>query len=129
VCSSDLRASKRDVMLHVERHCLDFADDPSNQNPAFLRVRVRREAMPLLQSLSPQVVRHLNALADALSDAELPSFDELEAGLAENAELNGAQIREALRARRLGRSVAIRVAGGKDLQTRSRPQRPAKIKA
>jgi len=122
-----IRASKRDVMLHLERHCLDFADDPSNQNSAFLRVRVRREAMPLLQSLSPQVIRHLNALADALVGTALPTFDDVEAGLVESTELNGAQIREALRARRLGRSVAIRVAGGKDVRTR--PQRPAKIKA
>jgi tRNA(Ile)-lysidine synthase len=120
-----IRASKRDVALHLERHCLDFADDPSNQNSAFLRVRVRREAMPLLQSLSPQIIRHLNALADALLGSDLPSFDEIEA--ADQAQLNGAQIREVLRARRLGRSVAIRVSGGKDL--RVRPQRPAKIKA
>ncbi len=122
-----IRASKRDVMLHLERHCLDSADDPSNQNSAFLRVRVRREALPLLQLLSPQIVRHLNALADALAGADLPSLDEVAASLAEGAELNGAQIREVLRARRLGRSVAIRVAGGKDVRTR--PQRPAKIKA
>jgi tRNA(Ile)-lysidine synthase len=120
-----IRASKRDVTLHLERHCLDFADDPSNQNSAFLRVRVRREAMPLLQSLSPQIVRHLNALADALIGSDLPNFEEIEA--VDEAELNGAQIREVLRARRLGRSVAIRVSGGKDL--RVRPQRPAKIKA
>lgn len=121
-----IRASKRDVSLHLERHCLDFADDPSNRNSAFLRVRVRREAMPLLQTLSPQIVRHLNALADALSGSSLPRIEDIEAGLDEN-DLNGAQIREALRARRLGRSVAIRVAGGKDL--RVGPERPAKIKA
>lgn len=124
-----IKATKRDVTLHLERHCLDFADDPSNQSSAFLRVRVRREAMPLLQLLSPQIVRHLNALADALSGAGLPRFDDLEAEL-DGAELNGAQIREVLRARRLGRSVAIRVAGGKDLRTRPVAlERPAKIKA
>jgi tRNA(Ile)-lysidine synthase len=120
-----IRASKQDVTLHLERHGLVAAADPSNLDPAFLRVRVRREAMPLLRALSPQIVRHLNVLADALGGSLLPSFD-IDADL-EGAELNGAQIRELLRARRLGLAVAVRVAGGKDL--RWRPQRPAKIKA
>jgi tRNA(Ile)-lysidine synthase len=92
-----LRAAKRDVLLHLERHCLDFAEDPSNQDAAFLRVRVRSEAMPDLTAL------------------DLPET---------SAPLNRAQIREVLRASRLGRSVTIRVAGGRDLTT----QRPQKIK-
>ena len=82
--------------------------------------------MPLLEQLSPQIVRHLNALADALAGAGLPELDGLELD-GDAAPLNGAQIREVLRARRLGRSVAIRVSGGKDLEARH--QRPAKIKA
>lgn len=120
-----IRVSKGDVQLHLQRHRLEFADDPSNLDAAFLRVRVRRELMPLLRNLSPQIVRHLNALADALSGAGLPSLD----GLVElgEAELNGAQIREVLRASRLGRAVTIRVAGGKDLK--ALPERPQKIKA
>jgi tRNA(Ile)-lysidine synthase len=118
-----IRVTKHDVQLHLQRHGLDFAEDPSNQDAAFLRVRVRREAMPLLQRLSPQIVRHLNALADALNGADLPKLDGvggLEAGSVDVA-LNGAQIREVLRANRLGRSVTIRVAGGRDLQARARP--------
>jgi tRNA(Ile)-lysidine synthase len=122
-----VRASKQDVLLHLQRHCLDFAEDPSNKDAAFLRVRVRREALPLLAQLSPQIVQHLNALADALSGAELPTLAGLTetAGLENEAELNRAQIREVLRARRLGRSVAIRVAGGRDL----RVKRPREIKS
>lgn len=119
-----VRASKQDVLLHLQRHCLDFAEDPSNKDAAFLRVRVRHEALPLLAQLSPQIVQHLNALADALSGSNLPSL----AGLTElenEAELNRAQIREVLRARRLGRSVAIRIAGGRDL----RVKRPREIKS
>lgn len=114
-----LRAEKRDVLLHLQRHCLDFAEDPSNEDAAFLRVRVRHEAMPLLRHLSPQIVRHLNALADALSEAGLPDLGELSAPESV-ASLNRAQIREVLRANRLGRSVTIRVTGGRDLKT----QRP-----
>jgi tRNA(Ile)-lysidine synthase len=119
-----LRAAKRDVLLHLERHCLDFAEDPSNQDAAFLRVRVRSEAMPVLAQLSPQIVQHLNALADALSgleEAALPNLTALDLPKT-SSPLNRAQIREVLRASRLGRSVTIRVAGGRDL-TLERPRK------
>lgn len=121
-----IRVAKSDVLLHLQRHCLDFAEDPSNRDAAFLRVRVRREALPLLRQLSPQIVRHLNVLADALSGSGLPDLGGLEAEHSELA-LNGAQIREVLRANRLGRAVTIRVRGGKDLKGGA--ERPPKIKA
>lgn len=118
-----LRAEKRDVLLHLQRHCLDFAEDPSNLDAAFLRVRVRTEAMPLLRHLSPQIVRHLNALADALNEPNATALPDLGALTASESatSLNRAQIREVLRANRLGRSVTIRVAGGQDVSTQ-RPQ-------
>lgn len=105
-----VRAEKSDVLLHLARHCVDFADDPSNSDKAFLRVRVRSELVPLLTQLSPQIAVHLNALADALTSAEA-EVGHLEDSLV----LNRAQMREAARARRLGRSVTIRVAGARDL--------------
>jgi tRNA(Ile)-lysidine synthase len=114
-----LRATKGDVRMHLQRHRLPFAEDPSNSDAAFLRVRVRRELLPLLVQLSPQIVRHLNALADALSGAELPVVEGAEGTL----ELNRAQIQEALRAARLGRSVQIRVAGGRDIVAGTEPKR------
>jgi tRNA(Ile)-lysidine synthase len=119
-----VRAEKRDVLLHLQRHYLDFAEDPSNQDAAFLRVRVRGELIPLLTQLSPQIVRHLNALADALQGAALPDLGDFDGALGK-AELNRAQIREFLRASQLGRSVTVRVTGGKDL----RANRSRKIKA
>lgn len=67
-----VRARRTDVQAHVARHRLAVATDPSNENPRFLRTRVRRELLPLLESLSPRVVDHLNALADQLGDPELP---------------------------------------------------------
>jgi tRNA(Ile)-lysidine synthase len=116
-----VRAGKRDVYLHLERHFLDFAQDPSNKDVAFLRVRVRHEALPLLEQLSPQIVRHLNALADALNGAKLPCVNGLD-GLEGEPELNRAQLHQVLRASRLGRSVAIRVAGGRELLVKRPPE-------
>jgi tRNA(Ile)-lysidine synthase len=118
-----VRAAKSDVVLHLERHGLDFAQDPSNTERAFLRVRVRHELLPLMNQLSPQIVRHLNALADALSGAKLPNLPGLEDEPAVP-ELNRAQIREVLRASRLGRSVTVRVAGARDLVANSQRVRP-----
>jgi tRNA(Ile)-lysidine synthase len=124
-----VRAEKGDVIAHLQRHHLDFAQDPSNTDSAFLRVRVRREVLPLLHQLSPQIVRHLNALSDALAGAKLPDLAGLDAVEAAP-ELNRAQIHEVLRANRLGRSVTIRVTGSRDLVVRSekanksRPKRP-----
>jgi tRNA(Ile)-lysidine synthase len=117
-----IRAGKADVLLHLERHGVDFAEDPSNRDDAFLRVRVRRELLPTLVHLSPQIVRHLNALADALRGSDLPDLPDL-AGVeaaSDGATLNRAQIREVLRASRLGRSVTIRVAAGRDILVRPR---------
>lgn len=68
-----VRAPKAAIVAHVERHGLPFATDPSNASPRFLRVRVRRELMPLLVELSPSIVEHLCALADQLAPAERES--------------------------------------------------------
>jgi tRNA(Ile)-lysidine synthase len=59
-----LRARRADVLLHLERHRVPFATDPSNTDPRFLRSRVRGEVLPLLASLDPRVVEHLNDWAD-----------------------------------------------------------------
>ena len=63
-----LRARKADVLAHVERRDIPYALDPSNDDPRFLRARVRRELLPLLADLSPGIVEHLVALADELGD-------------------------------------------------------------
>jgi tRNA(Ile)-lysidine synthase len=65
-----VRARRRDVALHLERHGLRHASDPSNLDARFVRVRVRREVMPLLEQLSPRVVETLAALADELSEGD-----------------------------------------------------------
>jgi tRNA(Ile)-lysidine synthase len=64
-----IRARKADILRHIERHGLEHVADPSNQDRRFLRVRVRLEALPVLEQLSPAVVSHLNALADDAAGA------------------------------------------------------------
>jgi tRNA(Ile)-lysidine synthase len=60
-------ARRSDVDAHVARHRVPHAIDPSNRDPRFLRTRVRYEAMPALECLSPRVVEHFCRLADELS--------------------------------------------------------------
>ena len=62
-----IRATRADVTLHLERHAVPFMQDPSNDDARYLRTRVRRDVLPLLASLDPNVVPHLCALADDLS--------------------------------------------------------------
>jgi tRNA(Ile)-lysidine synthase len=68
-----LFARTKDIVAHLYRHSLRYASDPSNADPRFLRVRVRRELIPLLEQLSPGIVGHLNALADQLDALRLGS--------------------------------------------------------
>ncbi len=61
-----LRARRSDVMLHLDRHNVPFSLDPSNEDRSYLRSRVRRDLLPLLEELDPGIVRHLEAIADDL---------------------------------------------------------------
>ena len=63
-----IRARRDCIRAHAERHAIPFVTDPSNADPRFLRVRVRRDLMPLLEELAPGIVDHLVALADQLAD-------------------------------------------------------------
>jgi len=112
------RARKSDVLAHLTRHQLAFADDPSNLNRRFLRTRVRHELLPLLEQLSPQIVGHLCALADALAvqpQGEAPLLPEFEhEGVA--LLLNRAQRQLVGRARTLRqRSARVSLAHGREL--------------
>jgi tRNA(Ile)-lysidine synthase len=114
-----LLARRSDVLAHLSRHRLVFVEDPSNAEPRFTRVRVRRELLPLMEELSPGVVEHLCALADMLT------ADRVEGGggpsdvrgVAEALPiaLGRAQRLAIERARKLGRPVRVRVRGGGEL--------------
>ena len=103
-----IRARRMDVLAHVHRHDLVCAQDPSNADSHFARVRVRREVLPLLEDMSPRVVDHLCALADMLTEV-CPDEGPLDT-------LGRAQRTMIERARRSGeRSVKIRMKGGQDV--------------
>jgi tRNA(Ile)-lysidine synthase len=67
-----LRARRTDVLLHLERHGVPSAIDPSNTDPRYLRTRVRRELLPLLEQLDPNIVEHLSSLAEECVRASAP---------------------------------------------------------
>jgi len=113
-----LLARREDVLAHLRRHELPCAEDPSNQDPRFVRTRVRRELIPLLEELSPRVVEHLCALAEMLAsgraaegEGEAPG----EGAGEELAALGRAQRLAIERARKLGRPVQVRLRGGAEV--------------
>lgn len=109
-----VRARRGAVAAHLARHAIDYAEDPSNRDRRYLRTRVRFELLPLLESLSPEVVNHLCALADQLAAEPAPPVLD-EAG--RTVELGRAQQDELRRAQRLGLGRArIRLHGGRELR-------------
>jgi tRNA(Ile)-lysidine synthase len=108
-----VRARRRDILAHLSRHGLAWAEDPSNADRRYLRVRIRTELLPLLEAMSPQIVRHLNALADQLGGSDPPVVVD-EAGV--RLELGRSHIDQLRRAQALRLSRAtILLPGGKTL--------------
>jgi tRNA(Ile)-lysidine synthase len=68
--------ARADVRAYAVERGLRFVDDPSNQQRAFERVRIRHEVLPTLEAEDPQIVAHLCALADEA--AELDAYLEAE---------------------------------------------------
>jgi tRNA(Ile)-lysidine synthase len=101
-----LLARRVDVAAHVARHELPIARDPSNDDARFLRVRVRKELLPLMESLSPAITEHLCALADML--AEEPADPPALPGLGR------AQRLAIARAKKCERPVKLLLSGGRE---------------
>ena len=94
-------------MAHAARHGVPFSEDPSNRDRRFLRSRVRFEVLPLLEQLSPRIVSHLCALADALGSED-------HAGLAPLRRAHVEALRQAVLKGRPG--PAIRISDGLELR-------------
>ncbi len=58
------------IMTYIKEQALPVVSDPSNHQSRFLRVRVRKEALPLLDSLHAGVVEHLSALANDMREVD-----------------------------------------------------------
>lgn len=108
-----LLARRADVKAHLARHAIEVAEDPSNRDPRFLRVRVRRELLPLMESMSPGIVGHLCALASMLAEAEAnarpPAKDDALRGLGR------AQRLAIARAKKCEQPVKLRLSGGREV--------------
>jgi tRNA(Ile)-lysidine synthase len=107
-----IRARKADVVAHLERHGLAFAEDPSNLDRRFLRVRVRRDVLPLLEELSPAIVSHLTAISDDLLLGPVP---EVRDASGRPVALRRAQQQALRRALRIGHGARIRLSAATEL--------------
>ena len=66
-----LFATRAEVLAYLGARGLSFATDPMNADPAFLRVRMRREVLPVLQAVAgPQVVRALARFSSLSAEDE-----------------------------------------------------------
>ena len=113
-----IRSPKSAILLHLERHALRCANDPSNQDPRYLRTRIREELLPLLESLTPGAARRLNLLADECMAPEAGFQDPLVVTDAQGHEVplgrtHAAQIRRAHKLKQPG--VRIWLPGGQEL--------------
>jgi tRNA(Ile)-lysidine synthase len=107
-----IRSPKSAILQHLERHALQHAHDPSNEHPRFLRTRVRRELLPLLEQLTPGAARHLNLLADEWALPPLVVTDEQ----GQTLHLKSNQAAQIRRAQKLGQPDArIWLSGGREL--------------
>jgi tRNA(Ile)-lysidine synthase len=66
-----IRAHRSDILGHLARHAVPYANDPTNEDRRYLRAAVRGELIPALKALSPRIVEHLCHLADDLGALEL----------------------------------------------------------
>jgi tRNA(Ile)-lysidine synthase len=108
-----IRARRTDVHAHLKRHAVPYAEDPSNRDRRYLRVRVRHELMPLLESLSPRVVEHLCALADQVDAPALPELFDFAGHPVPLRREHATQIQRALRLRLPG--VRVRLPRGREI--------------
>jgi hypothetical protein len=109
-----IRSPKSAILLHLERHGLRYANDPSNRDPRFLRTRIREELLPLLEQLTPGAARRLNLLADECSEPTPAVVTDAQGHVVRVSRTQAAQIRRAHKLRQPG--VRIWLPGGHELE-------------
>lgn len=67
-----IHAKRKDIDLHLERHNINYCNDPSNKNEKYLRVLVRKNFLPLLEKISPKIIDNINNIIDDIIVLELP---------------------------------------------------------
>ncbi|ASK28579.1 tRNA lysidine(34) synthetase TilS [Neisseria chenwenguii] len=73
-----LSFSREDLQHYAAEHGLDYVDDESNGNPAFLRNWLRNEALPAWRQRIPELDKHILANVRSLQD-DLALLDEIAA--------------------------------------------------
>ncbi|MDO4998511.1 MAG: tRNA lysidine(34) synthetase TilS [Neisseria sp.] len=66
---------RQELMQYAEQHALPHVEDPSNQNPAYLRNWLRQQVLPNWQTRLPHYKQHLQNSVSLLQD-ELTLLDE-----------------------------------------------------
>jgi tRNA(Ile)-lysidine synthase len=72
-----LECSRAELLAYAEDQGLSWIDDPSNQDPRFLRNRLRRDLVPVLNRVLPQFARQATRSMGHLRAAEGTALDEV----------------------------------------------------
>jgi tRNA(Ile)-lysidine synthase len=100
---------RADVGAFAMRHCKLLARDPSNDDPSYGRVRVRRELLPQMEREDEAIVAHLADLADDARALLAALAPEVEALLAAALQGDGSiQLSTLQQAPRAIRALALR---------------------
>ena len=61
-----LHVTKERILTHLKRWNIDYANDPSNDDLHYLRVKIRKEIMPMFEQLNPKFKERLINLSEEL---------------------------------------------------------------
>lgn len=64
-----LKVTKQEILQYCKRWKLSYANDPSNDDTHYLRVKIRKEILPIFEQLNPQFKQRLNEIADEVLNA------------------------------------------------------------
>lgn len=110
-----IRTRKSAVLAHLQRHGVEYVEDPSNRDPRFLRVRVRSELLPMMLELSPGIVDHLTRLADDIAALGGKSATQVVDEAGAPISLRRTQAQALRRALQLGRPAKIRLSRDREI--------------